>query len=153
MKSAALLTGLPSCDSEYDRMISEFMSCRGAHIVCGGSTATRLAEQLGRELVCDAEYVCPDIPPIGHIEGITLVTEGVITLGGVLELLDSPSEARGEDGATRIYALLDECDNVYFFVGTAESKAHKGMTKRSELITSLARRLERFGKTVQIKFY
>ena len=36
-------------------------------------------------MVADLNYLDPEIPPIAKIEGVDLVTEGVITISKVLE--------------------------------------------------------------------
>ena len=67
-------------------MMSLFFSKEGKHIVCGGSTSTLVARYLGKKLESTLDFDDPEIPPIAKIEGVDLVTEGVITINKVLDL-------------------------------------------------------------------
>ena len=63
-------------------MMSLFFSKEGKHIVCGGTTSL-LADRVFLEKTIDSDsiiYEDPDIPPTAKIEGVDLVTEGVITI-------------------------------------------------------------------------
>ena len=81
-----LLFGPPANRDDNDRMMSLFFSKEGKHIVCGGTTSTIAAKYL-RQAADNAalNFEDPDIPPIAEIEGVDLVTEGVITVNKVLE--------------------------------------------------------------------
>ena len=79
-----LLFGPPSNRDDCDKMMSLFFSKEGKHIVCGGTTSTIAAKYLGKPLRPKLEFVDKDVPPIAEIEGVDLVTEGVITINKVL---------------------------------------------------------------------
>ena len=79
-----LLFGPPSNRDDNDRMMSLFFSKEGKHIVCGGTTSTVVARYLHKELRPSLNFVADDIPPTAEIEGVDLVTEGVITVNKVL---------------------------------------------------------------------
>ena len=80
-----LLFGPPSNRDESDRMMSLFFSKEGKHIVCGGTTSTIAAKYLHKPLKASLNFEESDIPPTAEIEGVDLVTEGVITINRVLE--------------------------------------------------------------------
>ena len=81
-----LLIGPPADKDDTKRMMSLFFSKEGKHIVCGGTTSTLAAEFLGKPLIADIlDYVDPDIPPTAVIQGVDLITEGVITITKVLQ--------------------------------------------------------------------
>ena len=61
-----------------------FFGKEGKHIVCGGTTSTVVARYLHKELRPSLNFVADDIPPTAEIEGVDLVTEGVITVNKVL---------------------------------------------------------------------
>ena len=65
-------------------MMALFFSKEGKHIVCGGTTSTIAAQYLGKKLVPNLDFIDKDVPPTATIEGVDLVTEGVITINKVL---------------------------------------------------------------------
>lgn len=66
-------------------MMSLFFSKEGKHIVCGGTTSSIAAKFLGKKVKASLAFESGDVPPIAEIEGVDLVTEGVITINKVLE--------------------------------------------------------------------
>lgn len=80
-----LLFGPPSNRDDCDRMMSLFFSKNGKHIVCGGTTSSIAAKFLGKPLKASINFERSDVPPIAEIEGVDLVTEGVITVNKVVE--------------------------------------------------------------------
>ena len=97
------------------------------------------------------------------MEGIDLLTEGLLTLNKVLSLLKKhkpgqiPAEA--EDGASRFTRLLLESDSVKFFVGRAFNQAHQSLNLpvdlgvRSQIISQIAEQLKRMKKEVEIEWF
>ena len=61
-------------------MMTLFFSKEGKHIICGGTTSTIAAKYLHKPLVASLDFVESDVPPIAKIEGVDIVTEGVITV-------------------------------------------------------------------------
>ena len=84
-KPVNMLFGPPSNPDDVNKMMSLFFSKDGKRIVCGGTTSMLAAQYLGEEVMPDLDYFDPDIPPIAHIKGIDLTTEGVITMTQVLK--------------------------------------------------------------------
>ena len=73
---------IPKDDTE---MLTKFFALEGKHIVCGGTTSAITARFLGKEIQTDINYLDPDVPPTARIEGVDLVTEGVLTASRVLD--------------------------------------------------------------------
>lgn len=86
-KPVSLLAGPPENKEMDARMVRDFMASKGAKAVCGGTSANIVARELGRQITTSLDYIDKDIPPIGHIQGIDLCTEGVLTLNKALEIL------------------------------------------------------------------
>ena len=112
-------------DAQYAKTLMEF---DGKKIVCGGTSA----EIISRELKIDIKNVVNvdnfDLPPYFEMEGIDLVTEGVITLTKVLEKLNfmkNSSTELGNDPADKIISLFDDSDTIHFLVGTGVNVAHQ----------------------------
>ena len=73
-----ILIGIPQ--DNINLMFETFLKTEGKHIVCGGWTSYQLSNYLKKDIKVSLNYYDNDIPPIGKIEGIDLVTEGTITL-------------------------------------------------------------------------
>ena len=129
-----MLFGPPSNRDDCNRMMALFFSKEGKHIVCGGTTSSIAAKYLGKPVRASLNFVQSDIPPTAEIEGVDLVTEGVITVNKVVEYAhDVIGENRlyekwsyGHDGASLICQLLfEEATDINFFVGKAVNPAHQ----------------------------
>lgn len=83
-----ILTGPPLEKKDDARMVQDFMKQEGIKIVSGGITSQIVARELGRRLITSVGVLDPEIPPTAKIEGIDLVTEGVLTLNKTIELLE-----------------------------------------------------------------
>ena len=133
--------------------------------VCGGTTSQIVARHLGTKVDTVLDFVDKDIPPIGHIDGIDVTTEGVITLRRLLELAEkynstsdlSPKYYDKKDGASLLANLLfEQATSVHFLVGQSANIAHKGLpidiTMKLKLVERLADNLRRMGKRVEIEY-
>ena len=163
-----LLFGPPSNRDDCDRMMSLFFSKEGKHIVCGGTTSTIAAKYLGKPLEASLDFVDSDVPPIAKIEGVDLVTEGVITINKVLTfakdyLKDNETYRQWSmkhDGASLIARLLfEEATDINFYVGRAVNPAHQNpelpinFNIKMNLVSELSKCLEQMGKKVKISYF
>ena len=163
-----LLFGPPSNRDDCDRMMSLFFSKEGKHIVCGGTTSTIAAKYLGKPLRPTLNFEEFDVPPIAEIEGVDLVTEGVITINKVLEnakdyLKDNESYAHWSlkrDGASLISRLLfEEATDINFFVGRAINPAHQNpdlpinFNIKMNLVKELSECLRKMGKHIKVSYF
>lgn len=79
--------GPPRCKKDDPKMAHLLWAAPGRKVVCGGTTSTIIARQWGANLTVDLRNFSPESPPMGHIPGVDLVTEGIITTSGALEKL------------------------------------------------------------------
>ena len=162
-----LLFGPPSNRDDCDKMMSLFFSKEGKHIVCGGTTSSIAAKYLGKPIRTEIDFLDPDIPPISHIEGVDLVTEGVITVNRVLEyakdyLKDNESYKHWsykQDGASQICRLLfEEATDINFYVGRAMNPAHQNpdlpinFNIKMQLVVELSDCLRKMGKRIKVSY-
>ena len=163
-----LLFGPPRDRDDCDRMMSLFFSKEGKHIVCGGTTAGIAAKSLGKPLRASLRSERSDVPPTGEIEGVDLVTEGVITINKVLEYA---RDALGEnklheywgfhrDGASLICRVLfEEATDIDFYVGRAINPAHQNpelpitFNIKMNLVEELSACLKKMGKRVKVSYF
>ena len=165
-----IFTGPPAKKEDDERLMHDFMHTEGKKVVAGGTSANIAARVLGKEIVTKADTSSPDVPPMASIDGIDLVTEGVITLGKSLKLLKKYvrdefdteffDELDADNGASRLAKLLiEECTELNLFVGTAVNVAHKetalnfDLSMRQNLVEQLVRAAEEMGKTVKVMYY
>ena len=163
-----ILFGPPSNRNDCDRMMSLFFSKEGKHIICGGTTSTIAAKYLRRPLRASIEYEKSDVPPIAKLEGVDLVTEGVITVNKVLSYAEdylSGNELYEEwsfrkDGASLICQLLfEEATDINFYVGRAMNPAHQNpdlpinFNIKMKLVEELSRCLKQMGKRIKVSYF
>ncbi len=163
--SVTVMVG-PPVDKEKDAFyISQFLDCEGKKVVCGGTSATIVARHLGKEVTASFDFPDKEIPPIGFIEGIDLVTEGVLTLRRLLDLSEkylsntdlTPKHFEKKDGASLLGDILfEQATHIEFFVGQSINKAHQGLpidtTMKLKLIERLSANLTKMGKTVKVNY-
>lgn len=163
-----MLFGPPSDRNDCNKMMSLFFSKEGKHIICGGTTSSIAADFLKKPLQPSLEFVDPEIPPIAHLEGVDLVTEGVITVNKVVEyakdyLADNDSYKQWsykQDGASMISRLLfEEATDINFFVGRAVNPAHQNpnlpinFNIKMNLVTELSECLKKMGKRIKVSYF
>ncbi|MEE0969971.1 MAG: SpoIIE family protein phosphatase [Clostridia bacterium] len=163
-----LLFGPPSNKNDCDRMMSLFFSKEGKHIVCGGTTSSIAAKYLGKPVRASLNFERSDVPPIAEIEGVDLVTEGVITINKVLEYAkdylksnDSYDEwGYKRDGASLISKLLfEEATDINFYVGRAVNPAHQNpdlpinFNIKMNLVEELSKCLRAMGKRIKVSYF
>jgi len=163
-----LMFGPPSNRNDSDNMMSLFFSKAGKHIVCGGTTASIAAKYLGKPLKASLNFEQSDVPPIATIEGVDLVTEGVITVNKVLQyakdyLADNKTYEQWSfkhDGASLICRLLfEEATDINFYVGRAVNPAHQNpdlpinFNIKMNLVKELSECLKQMGKRIKVSYF
>ncbi|MGC8866412.1 MAG: SpoIIE family protein phosphatase [Bacteroidales bacterium] len=145
-------------DHEYAEAVRTF---EGKKILCGATTADIIARELGVGITDSFEFEDPDLPPISFMPGIDLVTEGILTLGKVNEILKKygPNFKLGRGPADSIVRMLLDSDEIYFIIGTRINIAHQDpnlpveLEIRRTVVKRIARLLEeKFLKEVTLRF-
>lgn len=172
-KPVHLMTGPAQDISRDEEMVGDFMSGDESvkRIVCGGTSATIVSRVLGRKLDVSMEYVDSKIPPIAYMDGIELVTEGVLTLNRVVQLLKryAKNEVVSEDffmeldqnnGASMVAKMLiEDCTELHLYVGKAINSAYQNpglpfdLGIRQNLVEQLRTAVEEIGKPVTVTYY
>ncbi len=163
-----MLFGPPSNRSDCDRMMSLFFSKEGKHIICGGTTSSIAAKYLGKPLKASLNFERSDVPPIAELEGVDLVTEGVITVNKVLEYAKDYLDKNElyeqwnfkRDGASLISRLLfEEATDINFYVGRAINPAHQNpdlpinFSIKMNLVEELSACLRQMGKRIKVSYF
>jgi hypothetical protein len=132
---------------------------KGIKIVCGATTARIVGDELGKNVMLDDDEDNDGItPPKSTLEGIDLVTEGLVTLNQLYNVLDeNRDEMRDDNPVTQLYDYLILADRVNFFVGTAFNPANvsmsykqRGLIPRKKVIGLIAEKLREMGKMIVV---
>lgn len=172
-KLVNLMTGPAQCQEDDEGMVTDFMADENAvKVVCGGTSANIVARVLEKEInVAFTGEIDPNIPPTASIEGIDLVTEGVVTMNLVLKLLEQYTrddeideaffiELDKPNGASMLAKLLiEQCTDLHLFVGKAVNAAYQNtelpfqLGVRQKLVDQIEDVLKRLGKGVSVRYY
>ncbi len=156
-----LFTGPPANRDMDAVVVKRFMSSEGKRAIAGGTTANIVSRVTGKPVAVDLEYQDPEIPPIAKIDGLDLVTEGVLTLTAATARLHDLRKLRGSlrrDGATLLAKLLVEADRIDILAGTAVNPAHQNpnfpahINIKTQVLSALRARLDELGKQVTIEW-
>ena len=163
-----ILFGPPRNRDDCDRMMSLFFSKEGKHIICGGTTSSIAAKYLGKPVKASLIFERGDVPPIAEIEGVDLVTEGVITINKVIEYAKDALDKNElyekwslqRDGASLICRLLfEEATDINFYVGRAINPAHQNpdlpitFNIKMNLVEELSECLKKMGKRIKVSYF
>jgi hypothetical protein len=162
-RQLTVLAGPPVNRRDDPVVVQEFMRSPGRKAVCGGTTSIMLARELGREIGVNLGSLRTGAPPTGRIDGIDLVTEGILTLSRTEEILRvDPRPSRHQfryrsEGPSRLADALLEADDIRFMVGRAINPAHQSpglpvsLALKSKVVEDLARVLRGYGKKVDVR--
>lgn len=157
-----LITGPPFYkikDHDFAQKINDY---KGVKIICGGTTAEIIARELKSEIETIISMSDPYALPTYALPGFDLVTEGIITIGKVEEILEAyNSETRlGSKPAEEIVKQILQHDHILIFVGTRINWAHHDpeqpieMEIRKFVVKRIVKLLEeKFFKEVTINFF
>lgn len=156
-----LLTG-PPAKTDYDgELVWRLFAEPGKKVISGGTTAQIVSRVTGCQLKVDLTCHDPQIPPIAYLDGIDLVTEGVLTLNAAVDRLTDTKKLRNsrkQDGATLLAKLLNNADTIKIFAGLAVNPAHQNpcfpmqMNIKAQVLGKLESVLHSKGKEVIIEW-
>lgn len=160
-----LLTG-PPLDPAEDRAIAQrILEFQGTRIVCGGTTGKIVAAHSGQSVSVKPETARMEVPPMGSLPGIDLLTEGILTLTSVLEWIEATGgnanllPKRDKSGAIQVADILLDADEITLLVGLKINPAYQNpdlpqsVSIRRNLMERIAECLTRLGKSVQLEFH
>lgn len=162
-----LFTGPPIHPEDDAVFVQSFIESEGIKVISGGTTANIISRELQIPLHVDLKELTLKFPPSAVMEGADLVTEGVLTLGEVIMILEDLSDEKksvdilkrlsSSDAAARLCRLLlDEATEVKLWMGTAVNPAHQqpgfsyNFNYKVDQINKLKGLLERYGRKVYL---
>lgn len=156
-RESLIFTGPPyDCkqDSYYAKYFIEF---EGKKAIAGGTTANIISRELSIPAKADLSTSSKILPCISKMEGVDLVTEGILTLTKTLEYLE---EGAAEENAAKL--LMDffiSSDVINFLVGAQMNVVHYDPSLpveieiRKNIIKKLQKVLEeKYLKKVNVQF-
>ncbi|MCU4176024.1 SpoIIE family protein phosphatase [Carboxylicivirga sp. N1Y90] len=156
-----LISGPPFEDESDFKFSLKVQHYKGKKIIAGGTTAEVIARELALKFDAGLESDDPDLPPVSFMQGIDLVTEGILTLGKVATLLEQyNNETRlGRGPADQIIKMLLESDKIHVLNGTRINVAHQdpNLPVELEIRRTVVKRIvklleEKFLKEVNIEY-
>lgn len=133
----------------------------GKKIIAGGTTAELIARELALEFDAGMQSSDPELPPASYVEGINLVTEGILTLGKVARILENfhRDTRLGNGPADQMIRMLLESDKIHVLNGTRINVAHQdpNLPVELEIRRSVIKRIvnlleEKFLKEVDVEY-
>lgn len=159
-----LFTGPPTDRMHDSYVVNQLLSSKGKKVVCGGTAANIVSRELGRELIVNLDFEDLEVPPTASIDGIELVTEGVLTLSKAVEKLKNNlhyniHNSTKSDGATRLAKMLiNDCTHLNLLVGKAINPAHQNpnfpvdLSIKLKIVEELIKVLRKMGKEVRLTY-
>ncbi len=152
----------PPYDKENDKKLAQmYREFEGKKIISGATTGDIISRELNVTIENSFEFIDPDLPPISHMDGADLVTEGILTLSKVVEILRNFNETStlGNGPADLIVKMLLESDEIHFLVGTGINIAHQdpNLPVELEIRRTVAKRMQhvlqdKFLKEIKMTF-
>lgn len=153
-----LLTGPPHDQTVDDEWVADFFQTEGIHLISGGSTALMAARSRNEQLTASEKDLQNDIPAY-KMSGCELITEGMVTLNQVYNLLDENIERLMEDSPVMQFSyFLKMADRVNIWLGRSENSTdehlefrRQGLLSREKIIQKTTEKLRELGKLVVIR--
>ena len=156
-RESLIFTGPPYHQDKDSYYAKSFIEFEGKKAISGGTTANIISRELNIPVTADMSTSTGKLPGLSKMEGVDLVTEGILTLTKTLEYLES---GKPEKNAAKI--LMDfmlDSDCINFLVGAQMNVAHYDpnlpieIEIRKNVIKQIAKVLEeKYLKKVNVQF-
>ena len=163
-RAAMVFTGPPMHEADDQTLVERLMSFSGQRIVCGGTTGNIVAAFTDQKVKTDLTTQRDEIPPIGYLSGIDLLTEGILTLNQAGEWIeqtqgDAAKLPRDDNGAVLLARALLSADEITFLVGQKVNPNYQNpllptsMSIRKNLVERLLTQLSKLNKKVLVEYH
>jgi len=160
-----IFTGPPLDPKKDSEIVKTFMNQKGKKVVCGGTAANIVARETNREVETTLDYEDITLPPTAKIQGIDLVTEGVLTLRRTIDMISRYKDRKmnvselGNDGAAKLFRMLViDGTHIELWLGKAINLAHqnadfpKELSMKITIVEELNAALCSIGKRSNIRY-
>ena len=156
-RESLIFTGPPYHQEKDSYYAKFFMDFKGKKAISGGTTANIISRELNIPVIAKLSTNAGKLPGLSEMNGVDLVTEGILTLTKTLEYLES-GEPENNAAKTLMDFMLDS-DVINFLVGAQMNKAHYDpnlpieIEIRKNVIKQIAKVLEeKYLKKVNVQF-
>ena len=134
-RNLLICTGPPYDEKNDVMLVNIVKNFPGKKIICGGTTAHIMSRETGKDIVQSLDTLDRELPPVSYMEGIDLITEGILTLSKVERILSGENDYPRKSGsaADKLMKLIIDSDKIAFLVGTRINTAHQDPTLPIEL--------------------
>lgn len=158
-----IFTGPPLDREKDDLYIERLLNFKGRKVVCGGTTGNIVANHLGEMIEMDLSTIRKDLPPIGTLSYLDLVTEGILTISKATEYIkncdcDLSRLRFDNNGAYLLAKEILQADSILFLVGQSINEFYqnpllpKNISIRRSLIEDLVQFLRSKQKEVLVEY-
>jgi hypothetical protein len=158
-----VFTGPPLDEHRDEEYVDRILSFEGRKVVCGGTTGNIVASYLGESIEMDLSTIRKELPPIGMLSCIDLVTEGILTISKATEYIktcncDLTRLQFDNNGAYLLAREILQADSIVFLVGQQINEFYqnpllpKNISIRRNLIEDLVYFLRQHQKEAAIEY-
>ncbi len=156
-RNALIFTGPPYYQDKDKYYADVFQSFNGKKAICGGTTASLISRELNIPIKVDLSLNIGKLPAVSYMEGVDLVTEGILTLTKAMD--DLEKGVIENDAAGKLIEFMLNSDCIRFMVGAKINQAHydPNMPIEIEIRKNIIKKIEniletRYMKKVTIKY-
>ncbi|MGE5658542.1 MAG: SpoIIE family protein phosphatase [Actinomycetota bacterium] len=158
-----IFTGPPMEKSQDNFYVERLLKFEGRKVICGGTTGNIIANFLGETIEMEIATMRKELPPIGKLKGIDLVTEGILTISQAIEILknchcESTRLPSDQNGAVLLAKEILDADSIFFLVGQKINEFYqnpllpKNISIRRNLVEDLVKLLRDKQKEVSLEY-
>lgn len=162
-RTLVILTGPPLDRTNDEEAVDRFFSIPGRHIICGGTTGNIVGRYLDQTPEVLLSSMRPDIPPVGRLREVDLVTEGILTMNKAADLLRDALATNtlpdDPNGAVLLAREMLHADTVHFLVGRRINDFYQNpdlppnLSLRRNMVNELMALLRSAGKQVNFESF
>lgn len=156
-RNSLIFTGPPYYQDKDNYYANVFKDFQGKKAICGGTTASLISRELNIPIKVELSLNMGKLPAISYMEGVDLVTEGILTLTKTLDDLEKGTFEKDASGKLIDFMLNSDC--IQFMVGAKINQAHYDpnmpieIEVRKNIIKKMKNILEtKYMKKVTVKF-
>lgn len=123
-RRALIFTGPPYHQEKDNEYANEFYNSKAKKAICGGTTANLISRELNIPVRCNIARSVGKLPAVSQMEGVDLVTEGILTLTRTVEYLENGFHDKEKNAAYELMQFLLSSDCIEFMVGAKLNQAH-----------------------------